>query len=132
MSAPSGGDDADRPAAERPDRDDRPAAAGADRDDAPGPERGGDRLDRDDAATDPGALPAGGWYRGTIVRIYYGSESGTLRSDATGREYRFKMPFVEIRGAIPRIQGLREGMSVRFDVGWTSAGRRVTVIKLDE
>jgi hypothetical protein len=70
------------------------------------------------------------YYRGVISRVYYGSESGTLVSDATGREYQFKFPFVEIIGPIPRIDGLREGMSVGFDLGWTSRGRRVTVIRV--
>jgi len=70
------------------------------------------------------------YYRGVISRIYYGSESGTLVSEATGREYQFKFPFVEIIGPIPRIDGLREGMSVGFDLGWTSRGRRVTVIRV--
>ncbi len=76
---------------------------------------------------EPGGDP---YYRGVITRVYYGSETGTLRSDATGREYRFKAPFVEIRGAIPRVDGLREGMRVGFDVGWTSRGLRVTVIRV--
>jgi hypothetical protein len=70
------------------------------------------------------------YYRGVITRVYYGSESGTLRSEESGREYRFRYPFVEIRGAIPRIDGLREGMAVGFDLGWTSRGRCVTVIRV--
>lgn len=70
------------------------------------------------------------YYRGIITRVYYGSESGTLRSEASGREYAFRYPFVEIRSAIPRIDGLREGMSVGFDLGWTSRGLRVTVIRV--
>ena len=70
------------------------------------------------------------FYRGVITRVYYGSESGTLRSEATGREYRFKFPFVEIIGPIPRIDGLREGMRVGFDLGWTSKGIRVTLIRV--
>jgi len=70
------------------------------------------------------------YYRGIITRVYYGSESGTLRSEATGREYAFRYPLVTILGAIPRIDGLREGMSVGFDLGWTSRGRRVTVIRV--
>ena len=70
------------------------------------------------------------FYRGVITRVYYGSESGTLRSDASGRDYRFKFPFVEVRGPLPKIDGLREGMSVGFDVGWTSRGLFVTVIKV--
>ncbi len=69
------------------------------------------------------------YYRGTITRVYYGSESGTLRSETSGREYRFKFPFVDIIGPIPRIDGLREGMRVGFDVGWTSRGLRVTKIR---
>ncbi|HJQ85572.1 MAG TPA: hypothetical protein VKA21_15900 [Candidatus Binatia bacterium] len=70
------------------------------------------------------------YYRGTISRVYYGSETGTLVSEATGREYQFKYPFVEIIGPIPRIDGLRAGMTVGFDLGWTSRGRRVTVIRV--
>jgi hypothetical protein len=81
------------------------------------------------APVDP-APPPDQYYRGVITRVYYGSESGTLRADASGREYRFKFPFVEVRGPIPRIDGLREGMRVGFDLGWTSRGVRVTLIKV--
>jgi hypothetical protein len=70
------------------------------------------------------------YYRGVIKRVYYGSESGTLVSEATGREYHFKYPFVHIIGPIPRVDGLREGMAVGFDLGWTSHGVRVTVIRV--
>ena len=87
--------------------------------------------DADDLPVDPVADEnRDRFYRGVITRVYYGSETGTLRSDASGREYRFKFPFVEVRGPIPKIDGLREGMSVGFDVGWTSRGLRVTVIKV--
>jgi len=72
------------------------------------------------------------YYRGTITRVYYGSETGTIRSDASGQEYRFKWPFVDIRGPIPRVNGLREGMQVGFDVGWTSSGLVVTAIRVFE
>ena len=78
----------------------------------------------------PATDPEERYYRGVISRVYYGSESGTLVSDATGREYQFKFPFVEIIGPIPRIDGLREGMVVGFDLGWTSRGRRVTLIRV--
>ena len=70
------------------------------------------------------------YYRGVITRVYYGSESGTLVSDATGREYHFKFPYVEILGPIPRVDGLRAGMAVGFDLGRTSRGQRVTVIRV--
>ena len=90
------------------------------KDDAPPPE--GEALEAADGRDR--------YYRGTITRVYYGSETGTLKSTASGREYRFKFPFVEILGPIPRIDGLREGMSVGFDVGWTSKGLRVTRIRV--
>jgi hypothetical protein len=70
------------------------------------------------------------YYRGTIARVYYGSETGVIRSDASGREYRFKWPLVEIRGPIPRVNGLREGMAVGFDVGWTASGLIVSIIRV--
>jgi hypothetical protein len=72
----------------------------------------------------------GRYYRGTITRVYYGSETGIVRSDASGREYRFKWPLVDIRGPIPRVNGLREGMAVGFDVSWTSSGLIVSVIQV--
>ena len=89
-------------------------------------------MTEDDAPPAGGPSPEGRerYYRGVISRVYYGSESGTLVSEATGREYQFKYPFVEIIGPIPRIDGLREGMTVGFDLGWTSRGRRVTVIRV--
>ena len=77
-----------------------------------------------------GPEPGEHYYRGVIARLYYGSETGTIRSDASGREYRFKGPLVEIRGAVPRVGHLREGMRVGFDVGWTSGGLIVTVIRV--
>ena len=64
--------------------------------------------------------------------MFYGSETGIVRSVASGREYRFRGPFVEIRGPIPRIGGLREGMEVGFDVGWTASGLVVTTIRVYE
>jgi hypothetical protein len=88
-----------------------------------------DRPEFEDGAAES-AEEHGRYYRGVITRVYYGSETGMLRSEASGREYPFRYPFVEIRGAIPRIDGLREGMAVGFDLGWTSRGQRVTVIRV--
>ena len=72
------------------------------------------------------------FYRGTVVRVYYGSESGVLVSEATGREYRFQAPFVEIRGPIPRVDGLREGMRVGFDLSRGGRGVMVSLIRVPE
>jgi len=85
-----------------------------------------------DVPADDAASSGERYYRGTITRVYYGSETGTIVSDASGQQYRFKAPHVEIRGPIPKIGGLREGMRVGFDVGWTSAGLIVTVIRVLE
>ena len=70
------------------------------------------------------------YYQAVVTRVYYGSESGTLTSVATGREYHFKGPFVQIVGPIPRVDGLREGMTVGFDLAWTSRGIRVSLIRV--
>ena len=88
--------------------------------------------DEETSAEGSASLPADAYYRGTVVRVYYGSETGVLRSEATGREYRFKAPLVEIRGPIPRVGGLREGMRVGFDLARTSAGTIVSLIRVPD
>jgi hypothetical protein len=89
---------------------------------------------RDDESTDVAAPPladdAPRFYMGVIERVYYGSESGILASEATGRRYQFKVPFVDIVGTIPKVSGLREGMRVGFDLAWTSRGVRVSTIRV--
>ena len=68
----------------------------------------------------------------SAIRTPNSSQTGIIRSNESGREYRFKYPFVDIRGPIPRVGGLREGMQVGFDVGWTSSGLIVTVVRVEE
>jgi hypothetical protein len=87
-------------------------------------------LDDDETAGEAAPLAGEPFYQGTITRVYYGSETGVLRSEATGREYRFRAPLVEIRGPIPRIGGLREGMRVGFDLSRTSSGTVVSLIRV--
>ena len=89
-------------------------------------------MSDDDSSDSPsaGEPQQDSYYRGVISRVFYGSESGTLTSEATGRTYHFKHPSVRIIGPIPRVDGLREGMRVGFDVGWTSRGLRVSVIRV--
>lgn len=95
----------------------------------------GDAYDypRDDdgaAPAPPLADDAPRYYIGIIERVYYGSESGILASEATGRRYQFRVPFVDILGPIPKVSGLREGMRVGFDLAWTSRGIRVSTIRV--
>jgi hypothetical protein len=71
---------------------------------------------------------AGKFYRGTIERLFRGSQVGVVRS-ATGREIPFEFLHVEMVGPLRLYDDLREGMAVGFDVGWTSNGLRVTVMR---
>ena len=70
------------------------------------------------------------FYRGVVSRVYSVSESGTVTSAASGREYHFKAPLVQILGPIHGVDGLREGMEVGFDLGWTSRGLQITTIRV--
>ncbi len=75
----------------------------------------------------------GNFYRGMILRLDRARGRGAVRSHQ-GREVSFEFPFVQVAGAplggrFPGIDFLREGDSVGFDVGWTSSGLRVTLIK---
>jgi hypothetical protein len=71
---------------------------------------------------------AGSFYRGTIGRLFRGSQVGVVRS-ASGRDIPFDFVHVEMVGPLRLYDDLREGMTVGFDVGWTSSGLRVTVIR---
>lgn len=81
-----------------------------------------------DEAEPASLLPAYPYYRGTILKVQYGRGTGIVRT-GSGREVRFTVPFVELLGGT-RVQDLREGMEVGFDVGWTSRGLRVTKLKI--
>ncbi len=75
----------------------------------------------------------GNFYRGLIVRLDRGRGRGLLRTHG-GREIPFQFPFVAVIGAgiggrMPGIELIREGDEVGYDVGWTSGGLRVTVLK---
>lgn len=70
------------------------------------------------------------FYRGVIHKISAGNETGVVLSDS-GKEIPFVFPFLRLIGA-PRldIRFLTEGMRVGFDVGWTSDGLRISVLKI--
>ena len=67
------------------------------------------------------------FYRGTIQKLFRGSQAGLVRS-GNGREIPFAFLHVVMVGSLRRYEDLREGMAIGFDVGWTSKGLRVTVI----
>lgn len=85
---------------------------------------------RHDGGAGDGA-PADRFYQGVVVQVDWGLESGVVRS-VTGREIPFEFPFVTVMGNYRRVESLRAGMRVGFDVGWTSRGLRVTTLKVYE
>jgi hypothetical protein len=78
----------------------------------------------------------GNFYPGMIMRLDRTRRRGLIRSHS-GKEIPFKFPFVTVVGAgigagAPGIELLNEGDSVGFDVGRTSRGLVVTIIKPKE
>ena len=71
------------------------------------------------------------FYRGTIVKLMRGRHSGVVRA-ASGREIPFVFMHVTMSGPVQRFEDLREGMRVGYDVGWTSSGLRVTVLRVGD
>lgn len=69
------------------------------------------------------------YYQGVIRRLFRGSERGVIRSLTTGRETEFDFRHVIMRGPLQHFADLSEGMDVGFDVGWTSSGLRITIIR---
>jgi hypothetical protein len=68
------------------------------------------------------------FYRGTIVKLFRGSQSGIVRS-SSGRDVPFTFIHLVMVGSRRRFEDLREGMSVGYDVGWTSKGLLVTMLR---
>jgi hypothetical protein len=72
--------------------------------------------------------PTEPFYRGTLVQVARGGGRGVVRSLQTGREIPFEREHMVVLA--PRDGTgwfeLREGMTVGYDVGWTSRGLRVT------
>lgn len=89
-------------------------------------------MDKDKELENGEEQPEDLFYHGVIRKIFWRSETGIVCSDS-GKEVSFSFPFVTLVG-VPRqdMRYLREGMRVGFDVGWTSKGLRVMVIKIYE
>jgi hypothetical protein len=96
-----------------------------------------DARDDDSPPTHPpddsGERSEDNFYRGLIVFLDRVRARGAIRS-YSGREIQFQFPFVTVIGApiggrAPGLDRLNQGDVVGFDVGWTSKGLRVTLIK---
>lgn len=73
--------------------------------------------------------PRRGFYQGAIVRLRPGSRTGVVRT-GNGRDIEFALRDIRLLGTDGGFGALREGMQVGFDLGWTSRGVRVTMIKV--
>jgi hypothetical protein len=85
----------------------------------------------DDTGSPAADEPRDKFYRGRIKKLFLGTEMGIVRS-GNGRELPFTFRHVTMVGNARRFDELREGMSVGFDVGWTSKGLVVTVLQTDD
>ena len=85
-------------------------------------------MEDEDGTFDDSPPSAERFYIGTIRKLFFGSQTGIVRSES-GREIAFVWLHVEKLGRIRYFDDLREGMSVGFDVGWTSKGLRVTAMR---
>ncbi len=74
------------------------------------------------------ALPSERFYEGVIAKINRGRRTGVVRA-ASGREIPFNFAHVTLVGDRAVLENLQEGMWVGFDVGQTSRGLRVTVLR---
>ena len=78
---------------------------------------------------DPLASSRGDWYhQGVITKLFPSNNTGVVRTES-GRELTFSYDLVILVGAIKSALDLRVGEQVGYDLGWTSAGLRVTKIK---
>ena len=68
------------------------------------------------------------YYRGVITKLFPSNNTGLIRTQS-GREIAFSYSLVVLLGHIKSPNNLREGQEVGYDLGWTSNGLRVTVIK---
>ena len=78
---------------------------------------------------DPLASNRGDWYhQGVITKLFPSNNTGVVRTES-GRELTFSYDLVILVGAVKSALDLRVGEQVGYDLGWTSAGLRVTKIK---
>jgi hypothetical protein len=71
------------------------------------------------------------YYHGTILRVHAGSRTGVLRT-SNGRDLPFTARDLELVGASRGFASLRPGLEVGFDLGRTSSGLCVSLIRVYE
>jgi hypothetical protein len=68
------------------------------------------------------------YHHGVIAKLFPSNNMGVVRTES-GREVRFSYDLVILCGEAKTPLDLREGERVGYDLGWTSAGLRITKIK---
>ena len=68
------------------------------------------------------------YYHGIIRRLSHRKNNGVVRT-ASGRDVRFSYQMVRMSGPVTSPKGLKEGMVVGYDLGWTGHGLRVIKIR---
>jgi hypothetical protein len=69
------------------------------------------------------------YHHGVISKLFPSNNMGVVRTES-GREVQFAYDLVIVTGAINNPIDLKEGMTVGYDLGWTSKGLRITKIKV--
>jgi hypothetical protein len=83
-------------------------------------------LSEEDQQTKP---PQDLYHHGVICKLFPSNNMGVVRTES-GREVQFAYDLVIVTGAINNPIELKEGMTVGYDLGWTSKGLRITKIKV--
>jgi hypothetical protein len=83
-------------------------------------------LSEEDQQTKP---PQDLYHHGVISKLFPSNNMGVVRTES-GREVQFAYDLVIVTGAINNPADLKEGMTVGYDLGWTSKGLRITKIKV--
>lgn len=68
------------------------------------------------------------YHQGVITKLFPSNNTGVVRTES-GRELTFSYDLVDMFGVIKSPLDLHVGDRVGYDLGWTSAGLRVTKIK---
>ena len=68
------------------------------------------------------------YHQGVITKLFPSNNTGVVRTES-GRELTFSYDLVDLVGTVKSALDLRVGEQVGYDLGWTSAGLRVTKIK---
>jgi hypothetical protein len=68
------------------------------------------------------------YHQGVITKLFPSNNTGVVRTES-GRELTFSYELVLLCGEAKSALDLKVGEPVGYDLGWTSAGLRITKIK---